>query len=138
MTDIDSCVRIDVNFDRLKANSDLTLVDDDIVFRHSYTEVNDDVTATFSYETDDFDSALFLYTDLSGYPEIDGSFTVEGSKYIIDNCKENCHVLIKFGTKRLPPQPEPEIDQALGKFVASGAEVRSRELANDTTELGLP
>ena len=59
------------------------------------------------------DSALFLYTDSHRYPEIDGSLTEEESKYIIDNCGENCHVLIKLGAKRLKSQPEPVLEPDL-------------------------
>ena len=130
MTDIDSCLKIDINFDALKEKSDLTLVDDDIVFKHSYTEVNEDFTATLSYETDDLDTAVFLYSELSGYPEIGGSFTVKESKYIIDNCKEDCHVLIKMGAKMLHSKPEPEISSALGKLRVSESEVRDHRKYN--------
>ena len=85
MTDIDSCIKIDIDFDILKDESDLSLDDSGVVFKHRYTERNDDDTTTCSYETDDMDSALFLYTNSSGYHEIDGSFNVEKPKYIIDN-----------------------------------------------------
>ena len=74
------------------------------------------------------DSALFLYTESSGYPEIDGSFTVEESKYIIDNCGEGCHVLIKLGAERLNSQPEPELEPDLrGKLNMFGSEVLNVE-----------
>ena len=127
MSDIDSCIKIDVDFDTLKDELDLTLVDDEVIFKHSYTEKNDDDTISYSYQSDDMDSALFLYTESSGYPEIDGSFTVEESKYIIDNCMENCHVLIKLGANRLNSQPEPEQKPALtGKLLGlPGFEVQS-------------
>ena len=124
MTDIDSCIKIKMNFATLMKKSDLALVDDDIVYKHSYTEINEDFTTTFSYETKDLDTAVFLYTDLSGYPEIYGSFMVKGSKYLINNCKEDCHVLIKMGAKMLHPQPEPEIESGLGKMRVSESEVR--------------
>ena len=130
MTDIDSCIKIKINFDALKEKSELTLVDDDIVFKHSYSEVNEDFTATLSYETDDLDTAVFLYSELSGYPEIGGSFTVKESKYIIDNCKEDCHVLIKMGAKMLHSKPEPEISSALGKLRVSESEVRDHRKYN--------
>ena len=118
MSDIDSCDRIDVNFDVLEDELDLTLMDDEVVFKHSYTAGNGDGTVTYSYQSDDMDSALFLYSESSGYPELDGSFTVEQSKYIIDNCMEDCHVLIKLGANRLNSQPEPEPKPSLvGKLV---------------------
>ena len=118
MSDIDSCDRIDVNFDVLEEELDLTLMDDEVVFKHSYTAENDDGTVTYSYQSDDMDSALFLYSESSGYPELDGSFTVEQSKYIIDNCMEDCHVLIKLGANRLNSQPEPEPKPSLvGKLM---------------------
>ena len=116
MTDIDSCIKIDIDFDILKDESDLSLDDSGVVFKHVYTEHNDDDTTTFSYETDDMDSALFLYTNSSGYHEIDGSFNHDKPKCIIDNCGENCHVLIGLGEKRLNPNPEPELEKPLGKF----------------------
>ena len=118
MSDIDSCDRIDVNFDVLEDELDLTLMDDEVVFKHSYTAENDDGTVTYSYQSDDMDSALFLYSESSGYPELDGSFTVEQSKYIIDNCMEDCHVLIELGANRLNSQPEPEPKPSLvGKLI---------------------
>ena len=108
MSDIDSCTKIEVNFDAMEGDVELTLSADEIVFKHSYTEKNDDGTITYSYQSDDMDSALFLYSESSEYPEIDGSFTEGKFKYIIDNCGKDCHVLIKLGAKRLNSQPEPE------------------------------
>ena len=127
MSDIDSCRRIKINFMRLKAEKPITLVDKNIVYKHLYTQLNRDVTKTFSYETNDFDSAVFVASvdAKSGYPKLDGSFTVGGSKYLIDNCKENCHVLIKLGSKRLHPKPDPVIDKAVGKMAVS--QVRPRD-----------
>ena len=126
MSDIDSCRRIKINFMRLKAERAITLVDQNIVYKHLYTQPNRDVTATFSYESDDFDSAVFVVSrDKSKYPKLDGSFTAGGSKYLIDNCRENCHVLIKLGSKRLHPKPDPVIDKAVGKLAVS--QVRPRD-----------
>ena len=126
MSDIDSCRRIKINFRRLKAEKAITLVDQNIVYKHLYTQPNRDVTATFSYETNGFDSAVFVASrDKSGYPKLDGSFTAGGSKYLIDNCRENCHVLIKLGSKRLHPKPDPVIDKPVGKLAVS--QVRPRD-----------
>ena len=107
MSDIDTCIRIDVKFGAMEGDLDLAQGENEIIFRHSYTEKNDDGTVTYSYESDDMDSALFLYTEVSGYQEIDGSFTEGESKYIIDNCGKDCHVLMKLSAKRLNPPPEP-------------------------------
>ena len=52
------------------------------------------------------DSALFLYTEEYGYPEIDGSFQFDLSEYQIDNCGLNCHVLIKLGWNILSTKPD--------------------------------
>ena len=126
MSDIDSCRRIKINFMRLKKEKAITLVDQNIVYKHLYTQPNRDVTATFSYETNGFDSAVFVVSrDKSGYQKLDGSFTAGGSKYLIDNCRENCHVLIKLGSKRLHPKPDPVIDKAVGKLAVS--QVRPRD-----------
>ena len=125
MSDIDSCRRIKINFMRLKAEKAITLLDLNNVYMHKYTQLQRDVTKTFSYETDDFDSAVFVVSlDESGYPKLDGSFMVGESKYLIDNCKEKCHVLIKLGFKRLHPKHEPDIDSAVGKLTAT--QVRPR------------
>ena len=107
MSDIDSCIKIHVKFEAMKGDLDLAQGEDEIVYTHTYTEKNDDGTVTYSYESDDMDSALFLYTEDSGYQEIDGSFTEGESKYIIDNCGKDCHVLMKLSAKRLNPPPEP-------------------------------
>ena len=118
MSDIDSCKRIKINFMRLKSEKAITLLDDNIVYKHKYSQLHRDVTKTFSYETDDMDSVVFVVSlDESGYPKLDGSFTAGGSKYLIDNCGHKCHVLIKLGFKTLhPTKTDVVIDKPVGKL----------------------
>ena len=122
MPDIDSCKRIKINFKRLKAEKAITLLDDNILYKHKYTQLHRDVTKTFSYETDDLDSAVFVVSlDESRYPELDGSFTAGGSRYLIDDCKGRCHVLIKLGSKTLhPTKTDVVIDKSVGELTRSG------------------
>ena len=127
MSDIDSCRRIKINFMRLKAEKDITLLDLNVVYIHKYTQLHErGDTKTFSYQANGFDSAVFVVSvDESGYPKLDGSFTVGESKYLIDNCKKKCHVLIKLGFKTLHPKPDPEIDSSVGMLAVS--QVRKRK-----------
>ena len=107
----ESCVKIKVNFDVLMVESD-TLLEGE-VFRHSYTSQNNDHSKTYAYESDDLGSALFPYTKLNGYPEIDGYFLTHGSEYRINNCGEQCgngHILLKLSEKMVHPHPDEEIE----------------------------
>ena len=109
--DNESCVKINVNFDVLMVESD-TLLEGE-VFRHSYTSQNNDHSKTYAYESDDLGSALFLYTEMNGYPEIDGYFLTHGSEYRINNCGEQCgngHILLKLSEKMVHPHPDEEIE----------------------------
>ena len=109
--DNESCVKINVDFDVLMAESDALLEGE--VFRHSYTSQNQDDSMTYTYESDDLGSALFLYTETDGYPEIDGYFLTHGSEYRINNCGDQCgngHILLKLSEKMVHPDPDQEIE----------------------------
>ena len=85
-----------MDFEVFRTESDLLLEGE--IFRHTYTTQNpEDNSTTYAYDTDDLDSALFLYTELEGYPEIDGYFLYNGLEYRINNCGNQCgngHVLL--------------------------------------------
>ena len=116
-----------MNFAALDGVSDIIL--EGVEFRPSYTMDNQDSTKTYSYDADDFGSALFLYTEEDGYPEIDGNFLFDGSEYRIENCGEGCHLLVKLSEQMVNPEPDDEIeasdeeerslDEAFRKFEVS-------------------
>ena len=101
MEDIDSCTKIDVDFDLLKSEGDFVM--DGVEFKHSYTDGK-----TYSYETDNYGSAVLLYSEDNGYPEVDGDIISEGEVYRIDGCGDDCHVLVKLGWDSLQSLPDDE------------------------------
>ena len=107
MTDIEFCTETEIDFEVLNEKSDFLM--EGVVFHHSYSRHNQDSTTTYSYETDNLGSAVFLYSEANGYPEVDGSLLFDGSGYRIDNCGAECHVLVKFGWNMLNPEPEEEL-----------------------------
>ena len=96
--DNDSCTKIAVDFDVLRAELDIIMEGE--VFRHSYTSQNpDDDFTTYAYNTDDFGSALFMYTETEGFPLLDGYILLNGEEYTINNCGGQCgngHILVKL------------------------------------------
>ena len=100
MEDIDSCIKIDLNFDAMMQSDDMIMVEDDFVFKRKYS-TQDEVgqSQSFSYEGANFSYAILTYTEAPGYPDLNGRihYTKDGSSYMIDNCGEDCHVLIKLG-----------------------------------------
>ena len=111
--DNESCIKINVDFDVLKSESDIRLEGN--VFNHSYTTLNEDNSTTYAY-ADDLDSALFLYTKKYGYSEIDGYFLTQGSEYLVNNCGDECHILLKLSEKLAHPSDlmkSPDIDEDL-------------------------
>merc|ERR1719323_2694738 len=96
--DNDSCTKIEVDFEVLRAELDIILEGE--VFRHSYTSQNpDDDFTTYAYNTDDFGSALFMYTETEGYPLLDGYILFDGQEYTVNNCGSQCgngHILVKL------------------------------------------
>merc|ERR1712117_50687 len=95
--DNDSCTMIEVDFDVLKAGSDIILEGE--VFRHSYTHQTDDDTIVHTYDGDDFGSALFMYTETEGFPVLDGYILLHGQEYTVNNCGDQCgngHILVKL------------------------------------------
>ena len=103
---VDDCTRIDIDFSVLK--DELDIAHDGVVFKHSYTLDNGDNTVTYSYESDDFGSAVLLYTELSGHQEVVGDILFEGQMFRIDSCGPDCHVLVQFATATMNPQPDDE------------------------------
>ena len=77
----------------------MIMVEDDFVFKRKYN-TQDEVgqSQSFSYEGDNFSYATLTYTEAPGYPDLNGRihYTEDGSSYMIDNCGEDCHVLIKL------------------------------------------
>ena len=101
MEDIDSCEKIDFDFELLKSEGGFVL--DGETFTHSYTNGK-----TYSYETDNYGSAVFLYNEDNGHPEVEGDLIFEGNVYRIDGCGDNCHILVKLGWDTLNSQPDAE------------------------------
>ena len=101
MEDIDSCAKIDFDFELLKSEG--AFVMDGEAFTHSYTDGK-----TYSYETDNYGSAVFLYDEASGHPEVEGDLIFEGNVYRIDGCGEDCHILVKLGWDTLQSLPDGE------------------------------
>merc|ERR1719367_1686395 len=101
MEDIDSCEKIDIDFEAMSHASEVMLTEDGIVFKRSAFEVapSHGEGHVFSFEGPDFSFAVLTYTEEPGYPDINGRFyyTKDDSSYMIDNCGEDCHVLIKLG-----------------------------------------
>ena len=96
--DIDSCIRIEIDFGALKKSDEIVLAKDGFVFKcKSYDESGR--SQSFSYEADDFSFAVLTYTAASGYHDLNGRihYTQDGASYMIDNCGKDCHVLIKLG-----------------------------------------
>ena len=107
MEDIDSCTKIDIDFDLLKAEEDFEF--DGVTFKHSYTNGDEGSIQTYSYETDNYGSAVILYSEANGHSEVDGDFIFEGSVYRIDGCGEDCHLLVKLGWDTLNSNPDGEM-----------------------------
>ena len=101
MDDIDSCTRVDFNFDLLKAEDDFVL--DGETFTHSYT--NDQ---TYGYQTDDYGSAVFVYSNITGHQEVEGVLIFEGKIWRIDGCGEDCQILVKMGENTLQSLTDSE------------------------------
>ena len=95
--DNDSCTLIEVDFDVLEAGLDIILGGE--VFKYSYTHQTDDDTTTYTYDGDDFGSAIFMYSEAEGYPALDGYILLHGQEYTVNNCGSQCgngHILVKL------------------------------------------
>ena len=101
MDDIDSCTRVDFNFDLLKAEDDFVV--DGETFTHSYTNGQ-----TYGYQTDDYGSAVFVYSNINGHQEVEGDLIFEGKIWRIDGCGEDCQLLVKLGENILQSLPDSE------------------------------
>ena len=101
MDDIESCTKIDFDFDILKNEDDFVV--DGETFTHSYTDGQ-----TYGYETDDYGSAVFVYNNTNGHQEVEGDLIFEGKVWRIDGCGENCHILVKLGWDTLQSLPDGE------------------------------
>ena len=101
MDDIESCTKIDFDFDILKNEDDFVV--DGETFTHSYTDGQ-----TYGYETDDYGSAVFVYYNTNGHQEVEGDLIFEGKVWRIDGCGEDCHVLVKLGWDTINSQPDAE------------------------------
>ena len=115
--DIDSCIKIDINFGVMKQSEEIIMAEDGFVFkRKAYDENESGKSQSFSYEGDDFSFAVLTYTSASGYPDLNGRihYTKDGASYMIDNCGENCHVLIKLGKVLMDIKEEMEPPLAPG------------------------
>ena len=113
MEDIDSCEKIDIDFEAMSHASEVMLTEDGIVFKRSAFEVAPSYGEghVFSFEGPDFSFAVLTYTEEPGYPDINGRFyyTKDDSSYMIDNCGKDCHVLIKLGKKSTEIEEPEEI-----------------------------
>ena len=109
--DIDSCIKIDIDFGALKQSDEIIMAEDGFVFKRKNFDGNERGNSqSFSYEGDDFSFAVLTYTSASGYPDLNGRihYIQDGASYMIDNCGENCHVLIKLGTSLMKIKEEME------------------------------
>ena len=100
MEDIDSCIKIDVDFEAMMQSDDIIMAEDGFLFNRKYsTEDENGQSQSFSYEGANFSYAVLTYTEAPGYPDLNGRihYTKDGASYMIDNCGESCHVLIKLG-----------------------------------------
>ena len=64
MEDIDSCIKININFDAMMQSDDMIMVEDDLVFERKYS-TQDEVgqSQSFSYEGANFSYAILTYTE---------------------------------------------------------------------------
>lgn len=100
MEDIDSCIKIDIDFEAMMQSDDIIMAEDGFVFKRKFsTEDEIGQSQSFSYDGANFSYAVLTYTEAVGYPDLNGRihYTRDGASYMIDNCGENCHVLIKLG-----------------------------------------
>ena len=120
--DIDSCIKIDIDFGVLKQSDEVVMAEDGFVFKRKTLDESGK-SQSFSYEGEDFSFAVLTYTTTSGYPHLNGRihYTQNGVSYMIDNCGKNCHVLIKLGKTLMNVKEEMEPP------LAPGAKAHSRE-----------
>ena len=124
--DIDSCVKIDIDFGVLQQSEEIIMAEGGFVFkRKNYDKNESGKSQSFSYEGDDFSFAVLTYTSTSGYPDLNGRihYTQDGASYMIDNCGENCHVLIKLGKVLMDIKEEMEPPLAPGARALSMEEL---------------
>ena len=98
MEGIDSCIKIDIDFEAMLQLDDVILAKDGFSFKRKFS-TEDGQSQSFSYEGANFSYAVLTYTEAPGYPDLNGRihYTEDGASYMIDNCGEDCHVLIKLG-----------------------------------------
>ena len=101
MEGIDSCTKIDFNFDLLKGEGDFAVNGE--TFMHSYTHGK-----TYGYQTDNYGSAVFVYSEANGHPEVEGDLIFEGNIWRIDGCGEECQILVKLGWDTIQSMPDEE------------------------------
>ena len=124
MKDIDSCTKIDIDFEAMMQSDDIIMAEDDFIFKRKYsTEDENGQSQSFSYEGANFSYAVLTYSEAPGYPDLNGRihYTKDGASYMIDNCGENCHVLIKLGKGLM------EIKEPIESPVAPGVSALSAE-----------
>ena len=122
MEDIDSCIKIDINFEVMEGSLELIMAEDGFVFkRKDNTTDENGESRSFSYESDDLSFAVLTYTEDYGYPDLNGRihYTKSGSSFMIDNCGENCHILIKLGEALMDVKEPAELPMPSATRVSS-------------------
>ena len=126
MQGIDSCVKVDVDFEAMRNASEIILAEEDgIVFRRADGGAglsSDGEGQVYSFRGEDFSYAVLTYTEAPGYPDLNGRihYTRDGASFMVDNCGEDCHVLIKLGESLMnfdepEEMPKPPGDRALSE-----------------------
>ena len=123
MEDIDSCIKIDFNFEAMEQSLELIMAEDGFVFkRKDNTTDENGESRSYSYEGDDFSFAVLTYTEAAGYPDLNGRihYTKSRSSFMIDNCGQNCHILIKLGEALMDVKEPAELPMPPASRVISG------------------
>ena len=126
MQGIDSCVKVDVDFGAMRNASEIILAEEDgIVFKRVDGGAglsSDGEGQVYSFRGEDFSYAVLTYTEAPGYPDLNGRihYTRDGASFMVDNCGEDCHVLIKLGESLMnfdepEEMPKPPGDRALSE-----------------------
>ena len=126
MQGIDSCVKVEIDFEAMRHASEIILAEEDgIIFKR--TDYSDGLSSdgegqVFSFQGEDFSYAILTYTEAPGYPDLNGRihYTRDGASFMVDNCGEDCHVLIKLGESLMnfdepEEMPKPPGDRAFNK-----------------------
>ena len=119
MQGIDSCVKVEIDFEAMRHASEIILAEEDgIVFKRVDSDdlSSNSQSQVFSFQGEDFSYAVLTYTEEPGYPDLNGRihYTKDGASFMVDNCGDNCHVLIKLGESLMTFEEPKEMPQPPG------------------------